>query len=111
MLRGIMENSASWDSMPEPQKAVFISYASEDAEAAARVANALKSAGLEVWFEKSELRGGYRDRRLTCPPELAPSGRGIAINQLRSRCNCWRAISARAAPARWRLAGDQRQVP
>ncbi len=38
--------------------AVFVSYASEDAEAAARVAQALKIAGIETWFDRSELRGG-----------------------------------------------------
>jgi TolB-like protein/Tfp pilus assembly protein PilF len=41
-----------------PRGAVFLSYASEDAEAAGRIATALRSAGIEVWFDKSELRGG-----------------------------------------------------
>jgi len=41
-----------------PTGAVFLSYASEDAAAAARIAAALRSAGIEVWFDKSELRGG-----------------------------------------------------
>jgi TolB-like protein len=39
-------------------KAVFLSYASEDSEAAQRIANALAASGVEVWFDKSELRGG-----------------------------------------------------
>ena len=39
-------------------KAVFLSYASEDAIAAEKICAALRSAGLEVWFDKSELRGG-----------------------------------------------------
>jgi TolB-like protein/Tfp pilus assembly protein PilF len=38
--------------------AVFLSYASEDSAAAASIADALKAAGIEVWFDKSELRGG-----------------------------------------------------
>jgi TolB-like protein/Flp pilus assembly protein TadD len=38
--------------------AVFLSYASEDAIAAERIATALRAAGIEVWFDKSELRGG-----------------------------------------------------
>ena len=38
--------------------AVFLSYASQDAEAAQRVCAALRSAGVEVWFDQSELRGG-----------------------------------------------------
>src|SRR5579862_6956853 len=37
---------------------VFISYASQDAEAAQRICEALRAAGIEVWFDKSELRGG-----------------------------------------------------
>ena len=39
-------------------KAVFLSYASEDAIAAEKICAALRSAALEVWFDKSELRGG-----------------------------------------------------
>ena len=44
--------------MPGVSNAVFLSYASDDAEAAERIATALRSAGIEVWFDKSELRGG-----------------------------------------------------
>ena len=40
------------------QGAVFLSYASEDAEAAGRIADALRAAGVEVWFDRTELRGG-----------------------------------------------------
>jgi len=38
--------------------AIFLSYASQDAAAAARIAQALQTAGLEVWLDQSELRGG-----------------------------------------------------
>jgi hypothetical protein len=41
-----------------PGKAVFLSYASQDAEAAQRLCNALRAAGIEGWFDQSELRGG-----------------------------------------------------
>ncbi len=44
--------------MNEPSKAVFLSYASQDAEAAKRIADALRETGVEVWFDQSELRGG-----------------------------------------------------
>ncbi|MGH8674438.1 MAG: TIR domain-containing protein, partial [Burkholderiales bacterium] len=44
--------------MSEPVKAIFLSYASQDLEAARRVCDALRAAGLEVWFDQSELRGG-----------------------------------------------------
>jgi tetratricopeptide (TPR) repeat protein/TolB-like protein len=40
------------------QRAVFLSYASEDAAAAQKICTALRTAGVEVWFDQSELRGG-----------------------------------------------------
>jgi tetratricopeptide (TPR) repeat protein len=40
------------------QRAVFLSYASEDAAAAQKICTALRAAGIEVWFDQSELRGG-----------------------------------------------------
>lgn len=47
--------------MPEPSSttgAVFISYASQDADAAARIRDILRSSGIDVWIDQSELRGG-----------------------------------------------------
>ena len=44
--------------MSELSKAVFLSYASQDAEAARRICETLRTAGIEVWFDQSELRGG-----------------------------------------------------
>ena len=44
--------------MTDPGRAVFLSYASQDAEAAQQLCNALRAAGVEVWFDQSELRGG-----------------------------------------------------
>jgi len=49
----------------EPARAVFLSYASQDAEAARKICDALRTAGIEVWFDQSELRGGDAwDRRI-----------------------------------------------
>jgi len=45
-------------SIGDSQRAVFLSYASEDADAAQRICAALRAAGIEVWFDRSELRGG-----------------------------------------------------
>ena len=39
-------------------EAIFLSYASQDADAARRICESLRAAGLEVWFDQSELRGG-----------------------------------------------------
>jgi TolB-like protein len=41
-----------------PPKAIFISYARQDAGAARRIAEALRERGMEVWFDQNELRGG-----------------------------------------------------
>ncbi|HEY0747809.1 MAG TPA: TIR domain-containing protein [Steroidobacteraceae bacterium] len=44
--------------MTDSPRAVFLSYASEDADAALRICEALRAAGIEVWLDRSELRGG-----------------------------------------------------
>jgi TolB-like protein/cytochrome c-type biogenesis protein CcmH/NrfG len=37
---------------------IFISYASQDADAAQSICQTLRAAGIAVWFDQSELRGG-----------------------------------------------------
>ncbi|MSU48625.1 MAG: TIR domain-containing protein [Opitutus sp.] len=44
--------------LPPPVGAVFLSYAHEDMAVALRIADALRGAGLEVWLDQNELRGG-----------------------------------------------------
>jgi adenylate cyclase len=44
--------------MSTATKPIFLSYASQDAAAALQVRDALREAGLEVWFDQNELRGG-----------------------------------------------------
>jgi TolB-like protein/tetratricopeptide (TPR) repeat protein len=39
-------------------QAVFLSYASQDADVTRRICDALRAEGIEVWFDQSELRGG-----------------------------------------------------
>ncbi len=47
------------DSLPAAsRRAVFVSYAREDTASAQRIAEALRSHGVEVWFDQAELRGG-----------------------------------------------------
>ncbi len=41
-----------------PPCTVFLSYASEDRAVAARLAEALRAKGIDVWFDANELRGG-----------------------------------------------------
>ena len=40
------------------QGAVFLSYASQDIDAAKRIRDALQAGGVEVWFDQTTLRGG-----------------------------------------------------
>jgi TIR domain len=42
----------------EASHVVFLSYASQDAEAAQKICEALRAAGIEVFLDQSELRGG-----------------------------------------------------
>jgi hypothetical protein len=44
--------------MSDSRTAVFLSYASQDAAAAAEITRASRAGGIEVWFDQSELRGG-----------------------------------------------------
>ena len=44
--------------MTEPSHVVFLSYASQDAEAAQKICEALRAAGIGVFLDQSELRGG-----------------------------------------------------
>lgn len=44
--------------MAQASRAIFLSYASQDVEAARNICDALRAAGIEVWFDQSELRGG-----------------------------------------------------
>ncbi|HET7064644.1 MAG TPA: TIR domain-containing protein, partial [Rudaea sp.] len=51
-------SAAAAEPMSQPARAIFLSYASQDAQAARRIRDALRDAGLEVWFDQNELRGG-----------------------------------------------------
>jgi TolB-like protein len=53
-----MVEGGSEDKASVRAPAVFISYASQDAEAAGCIRQALRAADIEVWFDQSELRGG-----------------------------------------------------
>jgi len=44
--------------MAQASRAIFLSYASQDVEAARNICEALRADGIEVWFDQSELRGG-----------------------------------------------------
>jgi TolB-like protein/tetratricopeptide (TPR) repeat protein len=85
----------------QTSSAVFLSYASEDAVAAERVCAALHAAGIEVWFDKSELRGG--------------DAWDAAIRQQIKACTLFIPVISRSTQARgegyfrleWKLAVDR----
>ena len=43
-----------------PTGAVFLSYASQDTDAAQRICDTLRAASIEVWFDKNALREAIR---------------------------------------------------
>ena len=45
-------------SVTNSSRAVFLSYASQDSDAASGICDALRAAGIEVWYDQRELRGG-----------------------------------------------------
>ena len=47
--------------MSTENSAVFLSYASQDAEAAKKICEALRTAGVEVCFDQNELVGGWKN--------------------------------------------------
>jgi TolB-like protein len=74
------------------RRAIFLSYASEDAEAAARLGEGLQVGGIEVWLDRSELRGGddwdarIRQQIRTCAlfiPMISASARARAEGYFR----------------------------
>jgi hypothetical protein len=44
----------------DPSHAIFLSYASQDAEAAQKICEPLRAAGIEAFLDQSELRGDPR---------------------------------------------------
>ena len=58
ILRPVMSSGNASPEDATAHRAVFLSYAREDTPAAQRIADALRSYGIEVWFDQSELRGG-----------------------------------------------------
>ncbi len=59
MSRACMLPSLSMSNPVSPSsRAVFLSYAKQDSAAAKGICDALRAAGIEVWFDQSELRGG-----------------------------------------------------
>jgi TolB-like protein/tetratricopeptide (TPR) repeat protein len=57
-IKGARMGAVSAEQASTPTGAVFLSYASQDAEAAQKICEALRAAGVEVFLDQSELRGG-----------------------------------------------------
>src|SRR5271170_3707554 len=74
-------------------KAVFLSYATQDAAAARRICDALRAAGVQVWFDQSELRGGDQRARGEVGDVALQSRRC-----LKPRCNSPKILECRGSP-------------
>jgi len=63
---------------PEPagtrMGVVFLSHASQDAEAAARICGALRAAGIEVWFDHSGVAVSAKSSSRMSPYGAPPPG-------------------------------------
>lgn len=63
--------------MSDRGNAVFLGFAAQDAGAAGQIGEALRPAGVEVWFDQSDLVGGdawnqkVRKQSKAVPPALA----------------------------------------
>ena len=67
-----------------PGPAVFLSYASQDAEAAQRICDALRAADVEVWFDQNELVGGEGAAELFAVHRVL--ARGVPAEFSRTHC-------------------------
>jgi len=64
----------------EQSRAVLLRYASQDAEAAKRICEALRAAGIEVFLDQSELRGGDAGIEVSSVSGDATSERCAGLN-------------------------------
>jgi hypothetical protein len=91
-----------------PAGAAFLSWASEDSEAARLIAESLKAAGIGVWFDLSELRdGNARDHRSANTSAIA------AFSSPSSQARCSRAsrgLPSRVMTADWRMGHEETQA-
>lgn len=94
--------------------AVFVSYATQDAAAAQRLADALRHSGVEVWLDQGELQGGdawdreVRERVRACALFLPIVS---AATQARAEGNFRREWKLAAERARDRAAGEAFLLP
>jgi TIR domain len=75
---------------------VLLSYASQDAQAAQRICEALCAAGIEVWFDRSELRGG----------DVCGTTGSVYINLINVKDDAPRVVQACERAELWRTEAD-----
>jgi TolB-like protein/Tfp pilus assembly protein PilF len=95
--------------MTQASRAVFLSYASQDAEPARRICDSLRAAGVEVWFDQSELRGGDAwDRKIRHQIRDCALFVPIISGQTQSRHEGYFRLEWRLAEQRTHLMGRSR---
>jgi len=82
-------------------QAVFLSYAHEDFAAAQRIAERLRSAGIEVWLDQNELRGGAQTEAIPEIRRLIEQGAFAEAHALATRVEAT-APSTAGLPELWR---------
>jgi hypothetical protein len=76
--------------MSKSTKAIFLSYASQDADTAQRICAALRAAELDVWFDQSELRSfGYTARGTADELAAARAGLESAVREEPAYADAW----------------------
>jgi len=63
LIQRIVRIATRWSRCDRLRQGGVLSYASQDAEAAKRICDALRAAGIEAWFDQSELREAMRGIR------------------------------------------------
>jgi len=58
VVSGVRKILATSQRVTDPGRVVFLSYASQDAQVAQKICEALRAGGIEVFLDQSELRGG-----------------------------------------------------
>jgi pimeloyl-ACP methyl ester carboxylesterase len=93
----------------EPSHAVFLSYASQDSEVAQKICEALRASGLEVWLDRSELRGGDAwDQRIRRQIRDCALFMPIISARTQARAEGYFRLEWRLAEQRTHLMGRQR---
>jgi hypothetical protein len=97
---------------PENAGGVFLSYASQDSDAARRISDALRAAGIEDWLDEHELRGGDAwDQRIRRQVRECVLFMPVISSQTQSRKEGYVRLEWRLAVERMQCMSDRAAFP